>query len=260
MSRTFNGSAGFDQIIACAPGALSGMDGGPITVAVLWRPSEILNGGIIQARRAGNPVWGLQTVSDGKYYIENDFGGEASYVVGQWQIYAYTKASGSAAVRGHLYRYDTGTWAHTGYGNVGDGTAPSDEIWIGRCHGRMDGDWVATAVWGSVLSDAGIEAVLSPAALANWLAGSPAALWAGNQATTAQAIADLTGNGADQTSIIGTPPPVSADEPPGWSYTLGGVVTPAGRGAPTGRSGTGSLTVRRRSTVTSVPSPGVTLR
>lgn len=218
MAWVWDGSAGFDQIIQVAAGALSTVDGGPITVAVLVRPSTGAACGILQGRTAaGNPVWSLLREPDGKWYVDGDFTGfDASAADGIWQLIGYTKDSGSAQVRWHLWRADTGAWTHTGGSTVGDGTGPVDHVWLGRAYNRHDGDIAVAAVWAEILTDDQIETL--PHTLTAWQALNPTAGWLLDGADVAQLVADWTGGGANETSRPGMDPAVSTASVPGLSY------------------------------------------
>lgn len=218
MSRVFNGSAGSDEFITLAAGAL--LDGGPITVLTYWRPSvgeANQFAGLVAGRASGSNQWTVLCDS-GQYFHENDFTGTSGVAADAWQIVGYSKAAGTASPRWHLW---DGSWNHVDSpSSVGDGSAV-DSVLIGAYgvgSGRLDGLWVCAAVWNSVLSDGAIEAACSPTALQAWFDASPDALWAGNQASTSDPVEDLTGSGADQTASLN--PGVGGADPPVWSYTI----------------------------------------
>jgi hypothetical protein len=227
MSRQFVKPFNTDSVIFSA-GTTGAIDGGPITLAVLWKADSVTDLGLIQGRNgaaativAVNPFSG-----DGlNYFTSSGFSSTSAWTSGVWYLGAWTKANGSAAVRSHTYNYNTATWAHVNHGNVSDSAAGPITDWRVGMTGpadRLDGKIAAAGVWSSVLGDLAIEGMT--ATLGSWLSLSPAALWGFNQGSTATAVLDLTGGGADQTSISGTA--VSADEPPGWSYSLGGGTQP----------------------------------
>ncbi len=150
-----------------------------------------------------------------------------SALIGGWAAIGITKASGSAAVRTHIYDYDTGLWTHTDLATLTNGSGTVDTILLGSFDpGQfLNGIVAAYGLWtGTALADAVFSAGSGfQASLSNWYAQTPSVLWRFNQASTATAVTDLMGSGADQSAIVGTT--VSADEPAGWSYALVNSVT-----------------------------------
>jgi len=225
VSRQFVHSFHTDYI-AFSPGNAAGLDGGPQTLLVLFKVDSTTDNALIVGRNVSNAtVWSVNPASDNKvYFSASGFAATVTLSNGVWYLLALTKANGSAAVRAHLYNYDAATWSHTDYGTVNDSSAgPITEYRVGWIDSadRLDGKLAAVGLWGSVLSDGQIEGLT--AALSAWKALSPAALWGFSQASVATPVPDLTGGGANQTDISGTN--VSADEPAGWSYSIGTTVT-----------------------------------
>ncbi len=221
MSRQFGANPGNDEFITLAVGNAAAIDGGPISVIALIKPTGAL-GGIIIGLNGATDVWAVvwdnptQTA-----YVRNDFTGGPTLVNDEWQIIGYDKDTGTGTVRWHHYPFESGSWSHTDGASVADGTGPIDSIRIGLAFNRTVGLVAAAAVWGSRLGDAGFEAA-GATALADWMALSPAAAWRLNQAATTTPVVDLTGGGADETAVTLTA--VSADDPPGWSYDTFSVV------------------------------------
>lgn len=219
MSRIFNGSAGLDEFITLAPGAL--LDGGPITVLLYWQPSSgeenQFAGLMVGTRTAGSNAWSV-ICDSGNYFHENDFTGVSGVTPNAWQIIGYSKTSGNVAPRWHHWN---GSWNHVNSASTVGNMTDINSVLIGAYavgSGRLDGLWVCAAVWNSALSDPSVETAASPTALQDWFDASPDALWAGNQASTSDPVLDLTGNGADETATNN--PGVSGADPPGWSYTI----------------------------------------
>ena len=229
MSRHFAAAAG--DYIDVAPGALAALDGGPWSLAVLWRPTSSHDGCFVQGVNSGGyEAWMAEPVSDGRVY--HSVGG--SYrptntwtATDGWRIDGLSKASGAGqAVRGHQALLG-GAWTHADYGTASDTTnVPVTAVRIGRFvagWGGLNGDLAALVVCGAVWSDAEFEAL--SAGLAAWMTAvgaAPGALWAFSQAATSDPVLDLTGGGADQVAISGTS--ISTD-PPGWSYALAAPVS-----------------------------------
>lgn len=226
MSRYGNGSAGFDTVHVLAAGSVPAA--GPKTLIVYVRVEQAGSGGIIQARDAGgNPVRSILWEADGasavKFYTDGDFTGSPSVPVGQWTIVGLTKGAGTMQSRWHIGTPADG-WTHAAGGTVPDQTGPVDHIWLGRAYGRIDGEWTAAAWLDVELTDGDFTAAGLPAGLAAWAALGPVALWDANQAAEADPILDRIG-GADETSIVGSRMNLDVDDPPGWSYALGTLIT-----------------------------------
>lgn len=127
---------------------------------------------------------------------------------GQWYLVAVTKTAGTSAVRFHAFDMAAGTWTRADASStsvtptwtptsarIGNGTGASPtQGW--------NGSIAAAAAWNRALSDAELDRL--PYSLAAWLAAGPSAMWVLDQHSTATPVLDLTGGGADQTSISGT--------------------------------------------------------
>lgn len=227
MSRYGNGSAGFDTIhVLAAAGAVPAA--GPTTLIVYVRVEQAGSGGVIQARdAAGNPIRSILWEPDGgsavKFYTDGDFTGSPSVPVGQWTIVGLTKGAGTVQSRWHIGT-PADEWTHAAGGTVPDQAGPVDHIWLGRAYGRIDGEWVAAAWLDVELADGDFTAGGLPGGLAAWSALGPVALWDANQAAAADPILDRIGS-ADETGIVGSRMSLDVDDPPGWSYTLGTLIT-----------------------------------
>lgn len=138
-----------------------------------------------------------------------------------WVIQVITKATGSATPRYHLYR--NGTWRHAdGQAALGNpSTQAGGNIRIPSFAGLSFDplDVAVAAQWnGTALSDGQIETLTTNLQSQDWFDLDPSGLWNFNQASTGTAVDDVTGNGADQTSITGTT--VISDGPANWDYTI----------------------------------------
>jgi hypothetical protein len=227
MSRLFDGQSSTECVTFSVGNAPP--DEGPITLAALVRPQAAFSATtcyIMTGKDAGGTeIWALLT-DTAKTYITNDLGsGGPTLTASTWYWVVVTKATGSVIPRWHIKDITNGTsWVHQNdTSNVADGTGPITSILVGNltAAGTVDfcGEIVALSAWASAMSDLQVEAACTLAAT-DLVAASPswATLW--NQASTATAVADITGGGGNQTAISGTS--VSASEPPGWSYSLGG--------------------------------------
>lgn len=231
MSRAFDG---IDDVIDFSPGTLTTLDGGPITVAWIWKPAALHNGGILWANGAGQVAL-INPFNDGRIYVSfNGFTATETYTGGtDWFMLAITKANGSAVVRGHTFAYTGGTWTHTDYGSINDSAnGPVSLLRVGRndtTNEYLHASVAVMGIWLSVLPDLTLEGMT--ASLGSWISQSPDALWAFNQTSVATPVPDTTGHGADQSAITGTS--VDADEPPGWSYSVDGAASLAAEGSMT---------------------------
>lgn len=220
MSRSFDTGNGTKIIVA--PGALVNHDAGPTTIVTLFHPNSFQPGGIIRAftepAGEGSGGWAINPYFDGTYFTAEGGFVFRSYIAPGWQILAFSKAAGTAAVVASLYDYGTDTWDHDTLGTLNDKPGPWGSFRLGSFldHEYTRGDFAAIGVWDAVLTPTELEGMTT--SLAAWAALNPSALWAFNQASVTDPVLDLTGNGADETHRTATA--VSANEPPGWSYDL----------------------------------------
>jgi hypothetical protein len=223
---------GFDHYFTLSAGA-SPPDGGPITIVCLLRPTSNFVGPI-RGLAGGSASYSIHSDS-GKWFTDNDFSAGFGFALNSYQVVALSKAAGSAAVRWHQTTESGGTygaWSHANGPTIGDGSNPVDAITIGLSYQRMAGQIAAIALWTSALSDGAVEA-LGTSAMATWLAAGPSAAWQFN-AAPALGITDLTGGGANSTSLTGTAPTLdTTNEPPGWTYAGGSIVVNIGQAVTT---------------------------
>lgn len=222
MSRLFNGGVALDSItfgIGAGP-----PDQGPITIAVLAKPSSAsFTGWALSGHDGTFARWSMLSAS-GKLFMENDFGTGGPSLPTDWCWFVGTKAAGSFAPRWHVKDITLGSaWTHVdGSAAVGDLTGVATTIILGNHIAGGSGDsWrgriAAAATWTAALTDLQVEAACTLAA-ADLLTAGPGWMVRLNQASTATSVPDDTGGGGNQTAISGTA--VDADEPPGWSYSL----------------------------------------
>lgn len=155
-----------------------------------------------------------------------------TFAVGDWCLGVFRKPTGSEVARISLYNFSTDTWQHADAASAeSDWTAPgvggttyfswraSTEEWIqGRVAVRAA--WSNSVPWPANSSgDSQIEAAGLEVSLDNWADAFPDALWAFNQDATTTPVSDLTGGGADETSVTGTTV-ITNDPVPGFSYVI----------------------------------------
>jgi hypothetical protein len=231
--REFSGATGDD--IICATGALAGFTHG--TIAVIIKRSVVSNyRPLFNPHNAAGTALGSflvwrpnNTLSWFKDAARS--GGSTSLAVNTWYLLVARKPQGSVAARFSLYNFTAASWVHEiGGASVNDWIAPGSdgsirftyETELDNLDGRIAvrGAWANTLPWSAdSTGDASLEAAGLEISLQNWLTASPTALWAFNQDSITTPVADLTGGGADQTSIIGTSV-VTTDDPPGFSFAL----------------------------------------
>jgi hypothetical protein len=156
---------------------------------------------------------------------------DVSLSTGIWYLAVIRKATGTATPRISVYNFNSTTWTHgNATSSIGDWTAAggsglitndvdgSFDFWDGRMAVRAcwsnEVHWTADGSGDTAIEGAGLEDALS-----NWTAESPDALWPYNQDPLA-AVDDTIG-GADQSSVVGTTV-VTGDDPPGFTFELGG--------------------------------------
>lgn len=230
MSRFFDASD--DEIITSA-GTLNNFTFG--TIVVLLRRDSGNTGWSAPCMlhtSGGAAVAGLEfkPTADGAYLVVISGAGDVEHnslaVTNSdgWVLAAVTKATGTATPRGHKGVMSSLTWTHTNFpSTLANNGSTVSTVRFGQWENtdRFGGEIAAIGVWKSVvLTDNQIEGLA--AGLYAWSALSPTALWRFNQAAVTTAVDDLTGNGANQSSRVGTT--VDGDEPPGFLY---GILPPA---------------------------------
>lgn len=134
----------------------------------------------------------------------------------EWVLVAAVKAAGVSKANYYYYRFSSSTWSSgestETYTSVYGG-APA-EFQLGRWNGteQFTGKYAAAMVLDKALSEAEVKALVSVNAITDWLSLAPKALWTFDQQSVGEEVKDITGNGANQTTIEGTT--VLAEEPP----------------------------------------------
>ena len=140
-----------------------------------------------------------------------------------WSIVAFVHPAGTNTLgRFHALKEGVGSWEHVEakepQSNKASQAGGSVRFASISGFAYTDLEIAAAALWTTALSDGQIEELTT--SLTDWLGHSvpPVGLWRFNQASIATPLVDLTGNGADQTSIDGTV--VSTDGPPDINYDI----------------------------------------
>lgn len=223
---------------------------GGVTLAVVVRRSAAatwysLLGGFTSAGAAGPALEVDGTIAPNKPAYSPHTGGSSggtalSSTLTDWMLVAVT-VPGPASNAGTVYTANVTTGAAIASGTTNNGTQSTPISFIeAGCWESLSGvgtgqddlnGWLAVAGWwNSVLTSAQIDALRTNKATSDWInhAVAPAAVWQFD-GSVATAIQDLTGNGANQSSIAGTTQDTAAD-PPGWAYSGAGAAAASNSG------------------------------
>lgn len=222
MARTYNGTT---DLLTCSVGSVPQTTGGFTVAGIVLMPSSFsLTRTVAEMGGSSGGDWAFYISSSGLIGLQGT-GMSATLelittTANEWGLVAVDKAAGTTAPKYHYYRYSTNAWTHTAHGSTtSDNSAPtSPNFNIGhrRSTNFFNRDIAMVGTWNRRLADAEYE--LLPFSLAYWYASSPSSLHILDQQATGQAVRDLTGNGANQTTLTGTS--VSANSAPIFSYGL----------------------------------------
>ncbi len=212
---------------------------GPGSMAVICRPATwpgtSVAWGVIGAGASTAARYHLVIVEDASSRKLWGFARDAAATVtsavanlgtaGLWYLVVVTKDTGTVAPRFHIYDIAANSWVHnTGVSTTANSAVPVTQTTIGSTATAavgFDGDIAVGAIWNVVLSDVQCEALFGP--IQNWFAPAvPTAMWLLDQGDTAINVLDITGGGANQTSLSGTT--VSTNSVPGWTPHEGAMI------------------------------------
>jgi hypothetical protein len=231
---------GVDDLVELAAGTLGTLVQGANSFVVIAKLVNDNDKALVSFGAAANPLAGLVVFSNAGQHqpgYQSNAGG--TLVAGVdltasdgWLLIGFSKASGSNKPRLHVYDYGGAAWTHVDADNaVADQpTNTVTRVAVGQDAAGSNKAAIRLAVfgvWKSRLADADYESGMH-SSLGAWSALTPDALCPFNQASTADPVADVTGNGADQTSITGTTV-ITGDDPPGFSFAS---TTTVGRDLP----------------------------
>jgi hypothetical protein len=154
--------------------------------------------------------------------LNNDFGtiswSGLTLDTTNWQLIGMSKAAG--AVTGRFHRAVLGSgYTHTVSAGTNSGPAGSAAAIVVGCSAAgtlfQQMKLAAMAFWNTNLTDANFDSIASSTAQIQAL--SPSILWEFTQASVATAVTDLTGGGADQSSIVETT--VVTTDDPAWTFS-----------------------------------------
>jgi hypothetical protein len=156
----------------------------------------------------------------------------ADLEAGDWSLVILRKTSGTTSIEtgAALLGDATPTFGNTGATTTAGTAGTPNSIEFGAA---LNGSFssfqpmllATAAIWNSRLSDANINSVAAALTTQSMYDLSPLALWDFNQASTGTSVEDLIGT-SDQSSINGTSV-VTGDDPPGWTFGVGGGGGPA---------------------------------
>jgi hypothetical protein len=213
--RKFEGAAR----VKCAVGACALKEA--VSFLALARLKNTVVGSFVSGAKAGGSLPGSFydfQVEGSLLEIYKNGGSRALSTTGLgevWCVFAATKVNGTAKAQLHIYRLDTKTWMHgEGAEAITSPTELAEEIRLGQwgTTEQFEGLYAASAMYNKVLTQAEIEELATATSLQVWLKRGPVGMWMFNQASTAEAVQDITGNGANQTELVGTT--VENVEPP----------------------------------------------
>ncbi len=227
MARNFAHSA--DARVACSLGAIgqfgAGAGGGTTVAAILKKATDVTSGysTIFSVGTADPNNWafystfGANTKSIGIWNGIDDsvWGlntGEGLLVSDGWAFIAASKATSASrvAVRFHRYVYNTGVWTHANANDaqttINNGSGAGTTVYLGSHIGggstSFDGDIEVIGVIPANLTDQQIEAMAF--SLVPWFQYQPQGLWMLDQSATAQKVRDITGQGANESTLTAT--------------------------------------------------------
>ena len=185
---------------------------------------EISNGNLLKLNRDGGAAASTSTFT----VLATD----------GWVLLAATKATGTATPRFHKYVFSTGVWTHQNgdatLANGGSATGGTVRFGEWQDTDDLNARLACGGIWGTALSDTAVEDLALT--FDNWTGSSPVGCWKLNQTLTSTTLTDLTGNGANETTITGTS--VVNESPPLLDFEDG----PAVMSVATTNGGTASAT------------------
>lgn len=154
--------------------------------------------------------WAFQVDNNNNLIFDNASGGSTGNVTmtvaDGWCLVAITKESGATVIRTHRYIYNTGIWTHIDSSSTLTDLGVPSRFHLGDYGSAgIDGytrRLLIAAVWNRVLTDIELEGMTD--SLVKWIRMYPKGLWVLNQSSVNIPLEDVTGNGANQTSITGT--------------------------------------------------------
>ena len=201
--------AGSDKI-TLSLGAL-GFAFGPGSMAFIFRLTNLSQTQVVFSAGATNTVGYRLQATTGTGIINVVLAGGAvsttALTSGKWYCVGYSKATGTATARFHIYDYAAGTWVHeNASATQANSSVPVTRAAFGSIQAvgsPLAGDIAMGGVWNVVLSDSQFEPLAYD--LNGWFApAQPKGLWLIDQDATTQNVIDQSGNGANQSGLTAT--------------------------------------------------------
>lgn len=232
-TREFNGTS--DKLVL-DNGALGAINNSVAFSAMMLVKPTTIGGSDEGIHAIANGTTGLESMyspsaGDGRLFWGSDspaadVGNSTAigFSAGAWQIIGVSKASGTVTPRFHRSALG-GANSHSACAStIGTSATAATQIFVG-CFPDSTGFFaMRTAVlafFTSELADADYNNINTNAST-DWILNnlSPAVLCEFNQASVGTAVTDLTGGGADQTSVTGT---TAVADDPAWTFHVAGV-------------------------------------
>lgn len=220
MARNFNGTS--DKILMSLGAVPASVAGFTLAAIVRLQAVSRWNNILTLATSADATILDMTIGATNVLSVEPyaAAGNTVTGIATGWQLLAVSKPTGSNVCRGHRYVFSTGVWTHTdAVGNSADPGGTVARIYLGTfaTSDFLSGDIEAAAMYDTALSDSQIESL--PFTLMAWLTLAPKALWKLDQSATAQKIIDISGGGANESTLTGTT--IAAASVPVFNYTDG---------------------------------------
>lgn len=219
MARTFDGT---NDEIRVSIGNCN-ITGAITMVVVFKRNSTVYNGLMALHTSGGTATYAMEIQANPQNTV--DFTGKLDATIGAivsadgYVLLACDKAAGTTTPRAHKYVYGTNAWTHSNFGSTlaDQASVAGGTVRFGEWQDVDDfaGDIAIAAIYNTQLSDAQIEMLAHD--LDAWYALQPVGLWIFDQGSEAYNLVDLTGGGANQSTITGTT--VSTVAPNGPHYS-----------------------------------------
>lgn len=219
MARNFVAASSHRIILRLGAGA--GLSGAVSMFGIVRAASDGAQGVVVTVGAQGGPLWVLYREPTTISAFNGTTGGATStttlLAADGWAFVGFTKSAGNTKARFHIYKYGTNTWTHEDSGTSQNDATPAGSSAIGATTGGgspWDGDIAIAGAYAANLTDAQVERM--PFDLNAWFQVQPNGLWLLDQSAVTQNVADLTGNGANQTALTGTT--VAARSVPIFTY------------------------------------------
>lgn len=216
---------GVDDEIILGAGSIGAIANGAYSIVVLAKPTSLgTNEPYVSLQVSTTALVGsvAESGGSGKVALQTDSEDASVFDVtvssGSWQLFGFSKASGTVAPRMHAGTLG-GTISHDDASTTVANNANSiTRIEIGSSNyaAFKDARIATIALFPTALTDANWNTINSTKSSQQLADLGAVAVWDLNQTSTGTAVKDLAGS-ADQTSLVGTTV-VTGDDPSGWTF------------------------------------------